>query len=386
MSGLCLNLRQAALSKQLDASSPGPAAYASTRAMTVTLPSSPRQPIGLASRSPKLNNDAVPGPGAYSLSASADACRHASPRQPIGRASRQASAANEDVPGPAAYEMYRVDTMTGRSISSGRPTSARAVIGRAVRQDLASTAVSPGPAYSPRTNFVLANSPAFSVGKATRDSGATQSGPGPQDYSAEAMGVMKPTSPRQPIGNALRSPNAHSESVPGPGAYSLSASADACRPASPRQPIGRASRLSAAANEDVPGPAAYEMYRVDTMTGRSISSGRPTSARAVIGRAVRQDLASTAVSPGPAYSPRTNFVLANSPAFSLGKAPRDGSAGASSALYSPGPQDYASEAMGVLMPASPRQAIGKAERWGSARSATSGVLAPGPGAYDVAFR
>ena len=372
------------MSKQLDSFSPGPAAYASTHAMAAFLPSSPRQPIAQASRSPKApSSDAVPGPGAYSLSASVDACRPASPRQPIGRAQRSFTAGNEDVPGPAAYEMYRVDTMTGRSISSGRPTSARAVIGRAVRADLASTAVSPGPAYSPRTTFTLANSPAFSVGKAPREGFASPGGPGPQDYSAESMSALKPMSPRQPMGHALRSPiKSFRDDVPGPGAYSLSASVDACRPASPRQPIGRASRISIAAKEDVPGPAAYDMYGVDTMTGRSISSGRPTSSRAVIGRAVRADLASTAVSPGPAYSPRTTFTLANSPAFSVGKAPREGATGHTG----PGPQDYGFEASASLMPTSPRQAIGKAERWGSARSAATGERAPGPGAYEIPSR
>jgi hypothetical protein len=298
----------------------------------------------------------TPGPGAYD-SAHTSFVQPTSPRAVIGTAQRSPASPREGGPGPSDYQdALRTSTVRGTHVEDSRLRGVTAFsIGTGPRASLgASPAASPGPgAHSPH-RIDLARSPSTRIGTGQRVAlGGGGGGPGPGAYVVEvATHVVKPTSPRQPIGSAARF---------------------------------RDGGAAAA----VPGPGAYDTHTVDSLTGRMVSSTRSQSARQPIGTSKRPPLSgSPAGSPGAnAYSPSRGFVDTREPAFSMGRAPRSGLPAHTS--ETPGPASYAVEGVDGLggVPLSSTRPLSARVRIGTAKRpdlSPSREGAPGPGAYDSA--
>jgi hypothetical protein len=340
------------------------------------------------------HSDTVPGPGAHHVDLSFTL--EASPRQPIGTSSRFSRREQDALPGPGAYAAHLVDSLTGKSISSGRVNSARPRIGNAQRSPQGSpSATSPGPAYSPNMASILPSSPGYSVGRARRDAGQPgahpeAAPPGPGRYAPEAHDAsLRPASPRQPIGSAQRfqyGAGGDGEGSPGPGAYATTNLGPSVSQKIPGGPLPRSARepLGGLRLGDGPG-VAYA-------TTEAVRSVRPRSASALFGRDSRFKGASPGQqdAPSPAsYHATLAAVLASSPTAVIGRSARGGPGSGGSAADSPGPGAYAVErldAVGALSTTSahknsPRQRIGSARRDSSGVGGGSGSgasLSPGP--------
>lgn len=276
--------------------SPGPGQYNHDK--SVVREKSPSYKIGSAKREESTERYyEIPGPGTYQDTRP----QSAGPKWAFGTDDRSKSK-KDSMPGPGSYEMPTTLNKQGFSMS-GRYS-----------KPIDSLEPAPG-SYDPKP---IEQTPAYSFGNSGRyDFTKGKDNPAPGSYDPK---ISRPSSAAPVFGTEKRRPVSASQSMPGPGSYSI--------------------------------PNAREGPQY-SMSARNIRRGREST-------------------PGPGqYNQKSKTVRENTPSFSMGKA-RRGSKDMKNTF--PGPGAYRST--GDLD--GPKYGFGTESRAKEYRGAS-----PGPGAYSI---